>query len=55
VTLVKQFLKNESGTTAVEYGLIASVISLVIIGGGNSVWVAVKDKFIFLGNTVETG
>jgi pilus assembly protein Flp/PilA len=55
VTILKQFLSDESGATAVEYGLIATVISLVVIGGGNSVWVAIKDKFIFLGNTVKNG
>jgi pilus assembly protein Flp/PilA len=37
---VIRFLKNESGATAIEYGLIAALISVVIIGalqalGGN--------------------
>ena len=29
--LVKNFIKNESGATAIEYGLIAGLISVVII------------------------
>jgi pilus assembly protein Flp/PilA len=29
--LVKRFLKDESGATAIEYGLIAAGISVVII------------------------
>jgi pilus assembly protein Flp/PilA len=29
--LVTRFLKNESGVTAIEYGLIAALISVVII------------------------
>ena len=29
---VKSFLSNESGATAIEYGLIAALISVVIIG-----------------------
>lgn len=29
--LVARFLKNESGATAIEYGLIAALISVVII------------------------
>ncbi len=38
--LVKNFLSNEEGATAIEYGLIAALISVVIIGavttiGGN--------------------
>jgi len=29
--LVARFLKNESGATAIEYGLIAALIAVVII------------------------
>jgi pilus assembly protein Flp/PilA len=28
-----RFLKNESGATAIEYGLIAALISVVIVAG----------------------
>ncbi len=31
MNLVKQFLKDESGATAIEYGLIAALISVAII------------------------
>lgn len=31
--MLRQFLKDESGAAAVEYGLIAAVISLAIIAG----------------------
>lgn len=31
--LIKKFVRNESGATAIEYGLIAGGISIVIIGG----------------------
>ncbi len=30
-TLVSRFLRNESGVTAIEYGLIAALIAVVII------------------------
>ncbi len=29
---LKNFLKNEDGATAIEYGLIAALIGVVIIG-----------------------
>ena len=29
---VSHFMKNESGATAIEYGLIASLVSIVIVG-----------------------
>ncbi|TIQ33965.1 MAG: Flp family type IVb pilin [Mesorhizobium sp.] len=31
--LLQQFIEDESGATAIEYGLIVTVLSLVIIGG----------------------
>ncbi|WP_149803323.1 Flp family type IVb pilin [Mesorhizobium sp. NFR06] len=31
--LLQQFVRDETGATAVEYGLILTVLSLVIIGG----------------------
>ncbi|TGP24769.1 MULTISPECIES: Flp family type IVb pilin [unclassified Mesorhizobium] len=31
--LLQQFLKDETGATAIEYGLIAAVLSLAIVGG----------------------
>lgn len=31
--LFKRFVKNEKGATAIEYGLIAALIAVVIIGG----------------------
>jgi pilus assembly protein Flp/PilA len=30
--MLKKFLRDESGATAIEYGLIAALISVVIIG-----------------------
>ncbi len=30
--LIRRFLKNESGATAIEYGLIVGMIFLVIVG-----------------------
>ena len=30
-TLIGRFVRNESGATAIEYGLIAALISVVII------------------------
>lgn len=30
---VMKFLKNKSGATAIEYGLIAALIAVAVIGG----------------------
>ena len=43
--LVNRFAKDESGATAIEYGLIAALISVVIIGVLSSVGTSLKAKF----------
>jgi pilus assembly protein Flp/PilA len=39
------FLKNESGATAIEYGLIAAGISVAIIGVVNTLGTQLKSTF----------
>lgn len=36
-SLVSRFVKDESGVTAIEYGLIAALIAVVIIGAVGAV------------------
>ncbi|MET0877868.1 MAG: Flp family type IVb pilin [Tardiphaga sp.] len=43
--IVRQFIADESGATAIEYGLIAAGISLVIIAAVNGLGGALKGKF----------
>jgi len=33
MALIRRFLKEESGATVIEYGLIVAVLSLAIVGG----------------------
>ena len=40
-----QFLKNESGATAIEYGLIAAGISVAIIAVVNGLGTTLNAKF----------
>ena len=42
---VQDFLKDESGATAIEYGLIAALIAVAIIGGASSLGNNVGDTF----------
>ncbi|MFZ3251397.1 MAG: Flp family type IVb pilin [Pseudolabrys sp.] len=39
------YLKNESGATAIEYGLIAAGISVVIIATVNAIGTTLNAKF----------
>lgn len=43
--LLSRFVKDESGATAIEYGLIAGLISVVIIGAVTLIGTNLSDKF----------
>lgn len=40
-----RFLKNESGATAIEYGLIAALISVALITGASTLGGALDNQF----------
>jgi pilus assembly protein Flp/PilA len=44
-TLVSQFVKDESGATAIEYGLIAAGISVAIIAVVNGIGTKLNTAF----------
>jgi pilus assembly protein Flp/PilA len=54
MSFLKRFLKNESGATAVEYGLIAALIGVVIIAGAGALGSALNSKFQAIGDKVTT-
>lgn len=45
-----QFLKNESGATAIEYALIAGIISLAIVSGATGVGNTLTNTYDNVGN-----
>jgi len=51
--LFARFVKDESGATAIEYGLIAALIALAIIVGAGALGNAINDKFLKIGNTLN--
>ncbi len=54
-SLLARFVKDESGATAIEYGLIAAGLSVVIIalfGGGNTS--VIKSTLTSIFDTVKT-
>jgi pilus assembly protein Flp/PilA len=42
---VKQFLNDEEGVTAIEYGLIAALIAVVIMGSVESIGTLLNTAF----------
>lgn len=51
--LIARFAKNESGATAIEYGLIAALIALAIIAGAGAVGNSLDDKFSGIATTLD--
>lgn len=53
--LINRFAKDESGATAIEYGLIAALIALAIITGARSLGNTLTAKFTAIGTAVGSG
>ncbi|RWM98180.1 MAG: Flp family type IVb pilin [Mesorhizobium sp.] len=51
--LIARFVKDESGATAIEYGLIAALIALAIMVGAGSLGSALNAKFDDIADTLE--
>lgn len=48
--MLTKFIRDENGATAIEYGLIAALIAVVIIGALTALGSSISAKF----STVET-
>jgi len=51
---VTRFLKDESGATAIEYGLIAALIAAVLVGALQLIGGTLNDKFDEINTAVST-
>lgn len=50
MNLFKKFAADESGATAIEYGLIAALVSVVIIAGLQLIGPRLSNAFTSIGN-----
>jgi pilus assembly protein Flp/PilA len=53
-TLLSRFVQDESGATAVEYGLIAALIAVVIITGATALGKALNTTFTNISTKVTS-
>ena len=51
--IVARFVKDESGATALEYGLIAALIALAIMVGAGALGNSINNQFKAIGSTLE--
>jgi pilus assembly protein Flp/PilA len=54
MNMFKRFLKDESGATAIEYGLIAGLIAVVIIATVTTLGGNLKQMFGAIGGKIPT-
>ena len=52
--LFARFVKDESGATAIEYGLIAALIAIAIIVGATSLGTSLNSKFQGIADKLNT-
>lgn len=52
MTIFARFMKDESGATAIEYGLIAAIISVAIIAGLQVIGPRLGDTFNTIGEAL---
>jgi len=52
--LFTRFIEDESGATAIEYGLIAALIAVGMIAGATAIGQKVDAKFVDIGNKIES-
>lgn len=52
--MVKNFFKDESGASAVEYGLLVALIAVVIIGAVSMLGTTISTMFTSTSNAIST-
>jgi pilus assembly protein Flp/PilA len=52
--LIKNFVNDESGATAIEYGLIAALIAVAMIAGAGTLGGAIDTKFDEIATSLDT-
>jgi pilus assembly protein Flp/PilA len=54
MTLISKFIRNEQGATAIEYGLIASLIAVAIIAGASTLGTKLGKTFNNVSNQLSS-
>ena len=54
IELLKDLMNDESGATAIEYGLIAALVSVAAIAAFTEMGSSLRDMFTLVSNHLET-
>jgi pilus assembly protein Flp/PilA len=52
-TLIRNFLRDEDGATAIEYGLIAATMAVIIVGAFTMLGDSLEELFTNVGDVLE--
>lgn len=53
MTFIQKFICDESGATAVEYGLIAALVAAALLGGAKILGESLSDSFAGTGEKLD--
>lgn len=51
--MLKFYLNDESGATAIEYGLIAALIAVALIGAATTLWQSIEALYVSISSTLN--
>jgi len=51
--MIKSYLNDESGATAIEYGLIAALIAVALIGAATTLWQSTEALFLSISSSLN--
>jgi len=54
MNIISRFIRDESGATAIEYGLIAALIAVAIIGTVTSLGTSLNETFTMISGHLGT-
>ena len=55
IAVLERYSQDESGATAIEYGLLAALIGVAIVSGATTFSTATSETYNYLGSSVESG
>jgi pilus assembly protein Flp/PilA len=53
MNFIKKFMREEDGVTAIEYGLLAALIALIMAAGARVLGVSLSDLFRDIGTALD--
>ena len=54
LSFIKSLVRDESGATAIEYGLIAALVAIAAMGGMRLLGTSLNSIFSSVGSTLQT-